>query len=161
MLTEVVVCFVLEWQIACVRAVKFPVKIPVIHRCNTPCCLSVHREDPGGTCPILPLPAWPACLSHTLPPDAEEGVCVWGPPVSIHPEQLSLSDLDTHSRHWMTDDWLVLQKDQACDHCRRRRRRRHCCWLTSLSVAEQQLQKNSRLRRVWIDHEPANKSVPV
>lgn len=115
-----VVCFVLEWQIACVRAVKFPVKIPVIHWCNNPCCRSAHREDPGGShvssCRSL-CPARPACVSHTLPPDAEEGVCVWGLQVSIHPEQLSLSDLDTHSRHWMTYDWLVLQKDQACDHC--------------------------------------------
>lgn len=44
-------------------------------------------------------PARPACVSHTLPPDAEEGVCVCEVRrSSIHPEQLSLSDLETHSR---------------------------------------------------------------
>lgn len=68
----------------CVRMLTFPVKIPVIQRHNAPRWLSVSKGGGGGGGGVgshvsschSPHPARPACVSHTLPPDAEEDVCV-------------------------------------------------------------------------------------
>lgn len=75
----------------CVRALKFPVKIPVIHRRNTPCCLSVCGEDPGGvgrlTCLILLLPApceTRMCQLHTSSRCSRGCLCVRSTGPYIH-----------------------------------------------------------------------------
>lgn len=104
-----VVCFVLEWQIACVRVVKFPVKIPVIHRCAAPCCLSVHREDPGGlTCLILPLPA--PCSARMCQPHTSSrcrGGCLCVRSTGLHTARAAIAGWSGYTQQTLSDLWLA------------------------------------------------------